>query len=378
MASEEKRKKDLKALIEGKIDEYGVTKRTLYSALGILGCLGLTIVMSITGMGFDPAVFLTWNYWTSMIVQFAIAIFSMITGEQIGDDTQRNKPDGQFRKELKKYQTERNRMDDGGYVDYFDLWLVHYREGKIERKIKKTLRNFGIKQDEVLDLDRSELHNLSHPWEKDWADTPYYEKYYDEKKGRSVTIFKSLTETQIEAIEKIMDGYVSVPEVPSSYFLTALKGTSADEWYNAAVSDKKKGAQLAFGYSYRIVSMSVISIVLNGLIPAPYDTPGAVALNIAIRIFVLITSVVWGIYLGFKVVNMDITFLSYKSLILKLCANECESGKFKPETIEEEAERELEQYNAEQEKAKKDVVEPEVVPIPKPDDTLLIGGGGNE
>lgn len=369
---EAKRQRDLKALIDGKLDSYGVTKRTIYSIMGIFGCLILTVVMSITGAGFDPSVFFTWNYWTSMIVQFAISIFSMITGRQIGDDTQKNKPNGQFRKELSTYSAQYNRIDASGYFDYFETWIEIYRENKLQDKIKKTLRKFGIKQDEVLDLDLCDIPNLKKPWAKDWTGTPFYDKYYDKKKNESKTIFKSLSETQIKALESILTGGVSVSEVSASYFMTALKGTSVDEWERAASADKKKGARLASGYTYRIFSMLAISLIVNGLIPSPYEDASSVALNIATRIFVLITSVIWGIYLGFKIVDMDIVFLSYKCYILKKYGDETESGAFKPETIKEEAEREYAEYQLNQEKAKENVVEPEVMSPP-----MLTGGTDN-
>lgn len=369
---EAKRQRDLKALIDGKLDSYGVTKRTIYSIMGIFGCLILTVVMSITGAGFDPSVFFTWNYWTSMIVQFAISIFSMITGRQIGDDTQKNKPNGQFRKELSTYSAQYNRIDTSGYFDYFETWIEIYRENKLQDKIKKTLRKFGIKQDEVLDLDLCDIPNLNKPWAKDWTGTPFYDKYYDKEKNESKTIFKSLSETQIKALESILNGGVRVSEVSASYFMTALKGTSVDEWERAASADKKKGARLASGYTYRIFSMLAISLIVNGLIPSPYEDASSVALNIATRIFVLITSVIWGIYLGFKIVDMDIVFLSYKCYILKKYGDEAESGAFKPETIKEEAEREYAEYQLNQEKAKENVVEPEVMSPP-----MLTGGTDN-
>lgn len=357
---EEKRREALKQLIDGKMEEYGVTKKTLYSAMGIFGCLFLTVAMSITGMGFDPAVFLTWNYWTRMIIQFAISIFAMITGRQIGDDTQRNKPGCQYRRELSKYSAQYARIDSGGMFDHFEAWLDTYRERKLHKKVVETLRDFGIKQNEVLDLDLQDLPHLSHPYVKDWTDTPYFEKYLDRKTGESKTRFKSLTETQIDALRKIHEGYVRVPAVSSSYFMNALKGTSVDEWERASKADRKKGAQLASGYTYRIIVMLVLSLAANGINPSPYQDNNAVALNIAMRIFVLITSVIWGIYLGFKAVELDIVFLAYKTYIVKLYGDEYESGKFKPESIQEEIDREFEEYEKERQKAIDSVIDPVV------------------
>lgn len=340
----EARLKTVVSSIEGKAEEYGMTKRTLYSILGILGCFVLTVVMSITGMGFDNSVFMTWNYWTGMIIQFAISIFAMITGQQIGDDTQRNKPDSQYRKELKKYSTERKRVDDNGIFEYFDAWLECYRQRKIEKKIRETLQDFGIKQPAVLDLDQSELDNLKSPWVKSWVGTEYEDKYIDKATGKHETAFKSLTEEQIEVIRQIMRGYVTVSNVSASYFMDALKNTSADEWERAAKAEKKKGGKLASGYSYRLIVMLLLSVIVNGLTAVPYDSAGGVALNIATRIFILISSAIWGVYLGFKVVEMDIVFLAYKTGIIKLYADEVESGAYKIETIEKQAREDYDNY----------------------------------
>lgn len=368
-AQNERKAKGVKAIIDGKLDAYGVTKKTLYSIVGILGCLVLTIVMSITGLGFNPDVFMTWNYWVGMIIQYGIAIFAMITGRQIGDDVQRNKPGCQFRVELGVYRSSYDRIDKGGFFDYFEGWLEVYRAKKTEKKTRDTLREFGIKQVEVLDLDLTDLPKLNEPFKKNWTGTPFYEKYLDRRTGKSETIFKSLSPEQIQVINQIMHGAVKVSEVSSSYFMNALKGTSVDEWERAAVSDKKKGAKLASGYSYRLFMMLVLSLISNGLVNIPYEDGASMALNIAMRIFVLITSTIWGIYLGFKVVEMDIVFLAYKSYILKLYADEFENGVYKVDTIEEQARKEYEAHEEEKRKAVDAVVDPEPV---EPSTSLMV------
>lgn len=375
---EEKIRKNVKEILDEKMDSYGVTKKTLYSLLGIFGCLVLTVVMSITGMGFDKTIFLSLNYWTGMVIQFGIAIFSMITGRQIGDDTQRNKPDGQYRKELGFYRTEYKRIDEKNEIDYFEGWLESYKDRKLDEKIRTTVKEFGIKQIEVLDLDLTELKELSHPYKKDWNGTPFYEKYYDPKKGKSETTFQSLSKEQIEAVRQIKKGAITVADVSSSYFMNALKGTSVDEWERAARSDKKKGTKVAVGYAYRIFGMLVLSVIANGIFPQPYEKQGAVALNIAMRIFVLVTSAVWGIYLGFKVVEMDMVFLAYKTHVIKMFRNELESGEYRPLTIEEQAELDLKKYEEEKEAARKSVVDPEVIEPTDGAGMMLIGGATDE
>ena len=358
MNKEERKNKSVKEIIDGKMDAYGMTRRSVYSILGILGCLTLTLVWSIVGTNFDPAVFLTWNYWISLIIQFAIAIFSMITGRQIGDDMSRNRPDGQFRRELAGYERERTKIDSIGMFEYFETWLEIYRAKKVMNKTKETLREFGIKQDEVLDLDLHDIPQLRKPFKKSWVGTPFEGKYENDE-----TIFMSLDDEQIEAIMQIRKGAVKVPYVSSSYFMNALKETSVDEWNRAAKADKKKGLRLASGYSYRIAIMLAVSVALNGIVPAPYENAVAatVAMNVVQRVFTLISSSLWGYYLGTKVVDMDIVFLAYKSLILKTYTSECESKTFVPETIKEKAEREYNEYKEAERQAAESVITPETV-----------------
>lgn len=370
---EEKKRKGVKELVDGKMDEYGVTKRSIYSIIGITGCLALTLVWSIVGTNFDPAVFASWGYWVAIIIQFAISIFSMVTGRQIGDDVGRNNKNGQYKIELKEYENQYNHIDKINMFEHFEPWLVSsYRERKVEEKIKEALRDFGIKQPEVLDLDWEDIEKLNKPFRKSWLGTPFEGKYPNNE-----TIFLSLDEEQIQALKAIKKGAIKVPYVSASYFMNALKGTSVDEWDRAAKSDKKKGAKLASGYSYRIVLMLVISVALNGIVPVPYEEMAAasVAINIAQRVFTLISSTIWGFYLGMKVVDMDIIFLAYKTLVLKTYVSECESGAYKPESIAEKAKRQYNEYEEEKKKAADSVVTPEVMgEIGGP---VLIGGGAN-
>lgn len=378
---EDKKNKDIKSIVEGKLDNYGITKKSIYATIGIIGCLFLVVVMSITGTDFKTDVFVTWNYWITLMIQYGIAIFSMITGRSIGDDTQRNKPNGQYRRELKNYSDNYARIDKLGIYEHFEKWLVTYRERKRQKKIADILRDWHISQSEVLDLDIAELPNLSSPWKKNWENTQFYEKYLNHDTGKSETIFRSLTDEQIEVLRQIMNGKVQVPNVDASYFLNALKGTSVDEWERAAKADKKKGAKVVSGFTYRLIMMLAISVALNGLIPAPYEdtSVSTVFLDLAKRLFTMISSTIYGIFLGIKVVEMDIVFLGYKSLILKTYGDEYENGTFRPETVEEQARREYEEAEEKRKKAIESVVVPETDDVPLLEETpssVIIAGEG--
>lgn len=339
--NEEKKRKNIKAYMDGKMESYGFTKRSLYAIGGILGCFALTIALSITGTDFDPAIFLTWNYWVSMVIQYGIAIFSMITGRQIGDDTQRNARNGQYRRELNNYKAEYDTIRQRKAYEHFPKWLNEYREKKRVEETKELLADWGIYQEAVLDLDISELDNLSKPYRKDWTGTEHYEKYL-KPNGESKTTFKSLTDEQIQIVKEIMKGAIKVPPLDPAYFMNALKGSSTDEWRRAAKADKKKGWKVATGYVYKLGMMLAISVALNGLVPTPYGDAQAttIVFNIVQRIFTMVTATTWGVFMGFKIVEMDMGFLTYKTYMLHKYIDEFSSGAFKVETIEEQANRE--------------------------------------
>ncbi len=333
--------------VEQQIDEnkslskYKMSKKTLFSMLSIAVCIILIIVLSVTGALFNPEVLKDVTYWINVILSCAICIFGMITGQQMGDDMSRNNPLGQFRISLKKYSSSYKKVDDGKMSSHFEDWLDLYRQKKIFRKMRRLLKDNGVHQMEVLDLDLSELSNLKTPWKKDWEHTPSYKKYYDEESKESITYFLSYTEEQIEVIEYCIQGKVKVSILPPSFFMDALNQSERDIWESAANSSKKKNLYLSSSYAYRLAALVAVSIVFAGLQPQAYDQYSITLaiVNLVSRIFTLTMAVIWGIYIGFELVKIDISFIDFKTDILSQYANEYEDGSYKPETIEERAKR---------------------------------------
>ena len=323
------------------LNKYRMSKKTLFSMLSIAVCIILIIVLSVTGALFNPEVLKDVTYWINVILSCAICIFGMITGQQMGDDMSRNNPLGQFRKSLKKYSSSYKKVDEGKMSSHFEDWLDLYRQKKIFRKMRRLLKDNGVHQMEVLDLDLSELSNLKTPWKKDWEHTPSYNKYYDEERKEAITYFLSYTEEQIEVIEYCIQGKVKVSILPPSFFMDALNQSERDIWESAANSSKKKNLYLSSSYAYRLMALVAVSIVFAGLQPQAYDEYSITLaiVNLVSRIFTLTMAVIWGIYIGFELVKIDISFIDFKTDILSQYANEYEDGSYKPETIEERAKR---------------------------------------
>ena len=321
------------------VSKYKMSKKTLFSMLSVLVCLVLIVVLSFTGAIFNPEVLKNLTYWINVILSCAICIFGMITGQQMGDDMSRNNPQGQFRMSLKKYSANYKKVDENKKSSYFEDWLDLYRQKKIFRKMRRILKDNGVHQMEVLDLDLSELSNLLSPWKKEWEHTPHYEKY---KVGEeSITYFLSYTEEQIEVIKYCLKGEVKVSYLPQSFFMDALNQSEKDMWESAATSSAKKNLYLGSSYAYRLLALVAVSIVFAGLQPQSYDQYNITVaiINFVSRIFTLTMAVIWGIYIGFELVKIDISFIDFKSDILGQYSNEYDSGEFKPESLEDRAKR---------------------------------------
>lgn len=339
-----------------KLAKYGVTKKSIYSLLSVLLCLILIIVLSFTGAKFDLKALKEPTYWISVAINSGLCIYGMITGQQIGDDLSRNNPKGQFRMSLTRYSAAFKKVDEGEASSHFEEWLEHYRERKLKRKIRRYLKDNGIHQMEILDLSFSELHNLENPWKKDWYETEYYQKYFNEKSKESVTYFRAYTPFQIEIVKECLNGDVKVSQLPESFFMNAFNQKELDTWESASNSSKKKNWYVGWSYTYKLLGLFLLTAVFSGLGRDPYETVNLsnTLIQLVSRVFTVFTALVWGIYVGMELVKIDIVYIDFKSDILNLCAKEFENKEFVPESIEEKAKKEYEKY--EKEKPKTEIV----------------------
>ena len=323
-----------------KIKKFGATKKTWYSMLSIGACLGLIIVISVVQVIFNPNVIYDTQFWINFIILAAISIFSMITGQGIGDDSGRNNQQGQFRKSLGRFGAIFDKIEIKKWFAYFADWLENYRERKLRKKIESTLKDEGVYQMEVLDLDQSELECLIKPYKKDWKNTIHEGKYKED-----TTYFLSYSTEQIDIIRYCLQGKVKVSRLPESFFLSALNQSTLDMWESAAHSKKKKNSYVKASYLYRLLGMLAISVLFSGMQPIEEGagSGGSVAVALFTRIFTMIVSVVWGIFIGYELVKIDIMYIDFKSDILTQYYNEWDNGMYVHETLEEKARKAYEE-----------------------------------
>lgn len=318
-----------KAINENKLNKYGVTKKTLYSVGGMLVCIFLIIVLSITQAKFDTESIKTVAFWIDFVILAGLCIYGMISGQQSGDDMARNNPKGSFRVALKNFKTIFEKIDSLMLFAYFDEWLDDYRERKLRKKIESVLKDNGIHQMEVLDLDWKEVDKLTAPFKKTWGN------------GKKDTYFLTYTQEQIEVIKYCKAGKVKVSKLPRSFFVDAFYQSEKDMWESAAKASQKKSAYLSTSYIYRIVILLVVSILSAGLVPGMGNgvSQATVWLSLAKRVFCVTTAFIWGIFIGFELVKIDISYIDFKVDVLNLYYQENELKIYVHKSIEEKAKR---------------------------------------
>ena len=324
---------------KNKLEKYGMTKKSLYSIVSVFACLILIIAVSIAQVGFNKEFYKDLNYWINLSILGALSIFGMLTGQQIGDDVNRNNPKGRFRASLGRYSQRYQSIDEKKLFSHFEDWLEFYRDRKLKKKIKNILKENGIYQFEVLDLDVTELQNLKLVWKKDWSGTDKEENYYNKKREESATYFMSYSEEQIALIEFCLRGKVKVSKLPSTFFTDALNAYEKDMWESAAHANAKKNAYLSLNTTYKLIALISFSFIMSGLQPITDEsiTITQVFLSLASRLFTLATSIVWGMYIGMELVKIDTSYLDYKIRMLSLYEEEYELKIFIPMSIEEKA-----------------------------------------
>lgn len=329
------------ALKKNKLERYGVTKKSLYSIMSVLACLAMIIVISVVQAGFNKEFYKDSNYWINLAILGGLSIFGILTGQQIGDDISRNNPKGRFRTSLNRYSQRYQVIDEKKLFSYFDDWLEFYRDRKKENKTRDLLKENGVYQLEVLDLDVKELVNLKNAWKKDWTGTDKESKYYSKGRDESATYFMSYSDEQIEIIKMCLRGKVKVSRLSSSFFTDAINGYEKDMWESSAKANAKKNVYLSLNTTYKLISLIAVSFVMSGLEPMLREeiVVSQVLLSLISRIFTLVTSLVWGMYTGMELVKVDTSYLDYKIRMLTLYEEEIELKIFVPMTIEEKAKK---------------------------------------
>lgn len=328
--------------------------RKVIKIFAILWFLATVVVMTITNIGFDDK--WNWSKWLSnFLIVFGIMVFGLIMGESVGKDRQENNKEGLFQTSLREYNDYMNIIDTIKiYFSQFFIWYMpqELRNKKIEYLISNNVE--GTKAQRIVDYcDISDFELLTKG-----------AIIKLDKNGKEIPIRK-LTEDEKIFVEQVLKGEIKLDTYSSSYYLSAFNddSSSASILEVGKRLDQKKNKSKWANRLIKIITSMLVSIVISVLTVKEFMNGGDVQawLNLITRVCALITSLLSGWLGAVILVKLSAEQLINKRTVLIIFKNSMDTKLFVPKSEDELANEEIKKEQEELEKARANVIIPEIV-----------------
>ena len=331
-------------------------------AFSIVWMLILIVVMTITNIGIDKN--FNWITWISnSMILFGVAVFGLLIGESSGIDFQKEKENGLFQRTLRTYDDYRNSIDE--IIIYFPVFYDWYLPKRITKKHIKFLRDGGMNNEKAELIvkycsmeDFADLRN--HPISKTIN-------------GKTIYIAK-LLEKEVEPVRMVLNGEVIFKESGAAYYLQAFaESNQADIMEVGEVIRQTRAKNRRTNRAVRLVSGLLVSLALGILTVNDFmkGNDAQAWMNLVARITNLFTALLSGYLSGVSDVTKQANAIENKIDVLKMFKMSYEKKMFPILNEGEQAKRDFEQYQKEEQEAKDNVIDPEVVkeeePEPQPE-----------
>ena len=302
-------------------------KKAILITLSLLVLATLIAITSFANAGIDP------NYWTSdkfitdTMFTISLVLIGIVCGQAEGDNFFRNKEKGLFQTTYNEYNVKRSLIDK--IIDKFKDWNYNlYKVEYYNKCIRYLADENGIRQAKlIIQLDRSQIMKLNEP-----------QMFVVDNEQR---YFNSLTESQINACLRVLDGKIKVRFINESYFLNAFtKNGSKSMYEQASRQQERKRKTFLILTSYRVTLTLLVSMVLTAFVFEQQDgvDTAQAFYTLLLRYFTLFSSVGWGVYVANDMIKEDCIFLDYKITTLQQFYLDVEVNKtFIAKTDEEKA-----------------------------------------
>ena len=302
-------------------------RKAVLITISLLFLATLIAITSFANAGIDP------NYWgsdkfiTDTMFTISLVLIGIVCGQAEGDNFFRTNEKGLFVSTYNNYNAKRSLIEK--IVDKFKDWNYNLYKREFYNKCLRYLADEnGIRQAKlIMQLDRSQIVKLNEP-----------QMFVVDNEQR---YFNSLTEAQINACLKVIDGKIKVKYISESYFLNAYSKNGNKSMYEeASKQQERKRKTFLVLTSYRVLLTLLVSMVLTAFVFEQQDgvDKAQAFYTLLLRYFTLFSSVGWGIYVANDMIKEDCIFLDYKAMTLQQFYLDVEVNKtFIAKTDEEKA-----------------------------------------
>lgn len=293
-------------------------KEIILAISSILILIVVTVLTSFISCGFDVSKIFSGENTFNLILNTSISVMGIISALPLGTvlTKQRVNPDGSNGRYLQEFNDFYNiRKTIEPKRKYFGQWhSEQYAKECKEKQINYLLKHNILQPEYIMQLNVSQVKTLTVPRTFKIDGVKVY--------------LNALSERQIKACIKVLEGKVQVHKLPDFYFLY-IDNVSNKSFYDAAYGERAaETLTVIIKIISRVMFGLIITCILTGFVHDLKDvefTPLYVMsaiLVMLIRIFNAITSICAGLSAGQEVVYKQCYYINGKTQFLHSFAND--------------------------------------------------------
>ena len=320
--------------VEGteKIKKY-MNRKIVLGVSSLLMCIGVIAICSFVPFAIDPTRWQTKEFLTDELIIVAIVIFSMVATMFVGQASNAQNEKSNLAKARVKFFTSVEKILN---INAFNQWVrKKMQPTDIENMKKRIMRQAGIEDFSVLDLEHKEIKSL--------LETP--QKYGNR-------FYKGLSEEQIKVLLDLKDGKkYKIQLVEPEYYLSVknlIDSRTITE--RSSTEGLKKGAYLAKNIIARVILTVLTAMIFASLmkdLTAKMDV-GQATMKFLSRLWALVSSSFMGYLTGCQINDIDAEYIAMRVQVHEMFLKDTD---FVALDQQEEAKEEFKQRVSREERA---------------------------
>lgn len=313
--------------------DYYSDKTTLLRMFSLSLAFALVVLLSFGARFFINKEWNTPSFWGDFGFSASLAVYCIFLSIPEAKDNYKKKAGGRYQSSVLAFRQARERAKEREAA--FDQWLDRYYAQQRDDYFRQLLSAAGIRKEEALRLDLSEIGLLDKPYKKEWREG-------------GETYFPTMTKEQRKLLRDILSGKVSVRKIPNDAFRTMGGKIAANEYVEQSRKEGRQAASYAALIAGRLLLMFIVSFLLAIFgIRLAESSSAEQAINQTIqtigRIWTMATSYVYGFSIGRTMVADEADRIDFKTRVNEAFASD---GGFEPADEEEELRRAFEEQEA--------------------------------